>query len=184
MSERESDPSSGRVVKIALLGGVGILVVALGVRAYVLPGPRSDAHLEPFPGAPPGASDASAGGAGAAASSDPIEAKPSELPGKGRGDLRQYEARVLEAEREVKIELFGTAPECREARAWLDRERLTYEFRDTESAVNKRALRTLNPAATTPTFNVDGHMLVGFSSQRLRSAIRTAAEYQVGRSGL
>ena len=92
-----------------------------------------------------------------------------------------YELRVADAQRSVQIDLYGEGwcPSCRKARGWLDKEGIGYTYRDTSDNANKRTMRTLNPNSTIPTINIEGSVIVGFDSRRMRAAIRHAAEARV-----
>lgn len=69
------------------------------------------------------------------------------------------------AKKAVPIRLYSTSwcPHCKRARAFLTREGYAFEDHDIEaSETDKALLRSINPAGGVPTFDVAGHVIVGF----------------------
>ena len=65
---------------------------------------------------------------------------------------------------------------CKSARAYLDARGIHYTELDVELSPSARTLRDrLNPKRTVPTIDVEGQVLIGFSSERLDKMIDNAA---------
>lgn len=97
-------------------------------------------------------------------------------------DRLEKERKTRDAERRVAIEVYTApwCPACRQAVAWLQANQISFaehNVDDSESA--SRRLKSLNPKGSIPTFDIEGQVLTGFSSERVRRAIRKAAEKKV-----
>lgn|GEM_PF-234941 len=169
--------SSGGSMLQLLLGVVGVLITcAIGFRVYrVLTDrpteaatARAEPNITPPDTAAPATANAPSGGGG------------------GADDPRDHQRLVVEAERSVRIEFYGAAwcPSCRNAKAWLDAQRIDYTYRDVDAdRATKQALRALNPRGTIPTIDIEGQVIVGFNASAMRAAIRSAAEARGTRGG-
>lgn len=98
-------------------------------------------------------------------------------------DPQEHARLVADAKRSVEIDLYGESwcPRCREAKSFLDRENISYTYRDTKDDVNKHTMRALNPASTIPTIKIDDELLIGFSEASMRWHIERAAEKRVAK---
>src|SRR5262249_10693441 len=64
---------------------------------------------------------------------------------------------------------------CKQAEAFMIRHRIPFEERDvTASAEWEQELLQLNPGGAVPTFNVDGHVMIGFEPRWLLVSVRRA----------
>jgi glutaredoxin len=84
-----------------------------------------------------------------------------------------------EASRDVHVVVYttGWCPHCREAKAWMKANGVSYDERDIEaSSDNARQNRSVNPRGSIPTFDVEGDVMVGFSAGDLTSMIERAAQ--------
>lgn len=71
---------------------------------------------------------------------------------------------------------------CKRAKAWMNQQGIAYEDRDVDSSPeNARAMRSLNPRGSIPTFDVDGEVMVGFSDQGLLATMHRAARKEAAR---
>ena len=78
----------------------------------------------------------------------------------------------------VPIVMYMTTwcPVCTKASSWLRRGGYSFVEYDVETDVRaNRVMRLFNPRGTVPMFEVGGRVLIGFSPQHLRQAIRRAA---------
>lgn len=82
------------------------------------------------------------------------------------------------ARSQVSITMYSTSwcGACRAARAYFDDEGIAYREldveRDRQAAMR---MRELNPRGSVPTIDIEGQVLVGFSSRAIESAIDAAA---------
>jgi glutaredoxin len=96
----------------------------------------------------------------------------------------ERQARLEQAMRRVQVKVYYThwCPACTKARAWLDANGVSYSAYDVENDSSaKKTQRQLNPSGTIPTIDVDGIVLIGFSSSEFNSAVRRAAESKLER---
>ncbi|MGO9836829.1 MAG: glutaredoxin family protein [Polyangiaceae bacterium] len=79
----------------------------------------------------------------------------------------------------VVVYTTGWCPVCKRAKAWMASRGIPYEERNIElSSEDARAMRAINPRGSIPTFDVEGHVMVGFSEQGLVAAMQNAARRQ------
>ncbi len=84
----------------------------------------------------------------------------------------------------VSIEMYSAAwcAACGRAKEWMRGQGITYHEVDVDRRAGALAqLQMLNPRSSLPTFDVDGHIIVGFEETRLRNAIDDAVR-RVGRA--
>ncbi len=77
----------------------------------------------------------------------------------------------------VSIEMYSASwcTACSQAKVWLREQNIRYHEIDIDRGGAMGQLALLNPNRTIPTFDVGGHVLVGFRPQELASAIQDAA---------
>ena len=83
----------------------------------------------------------------------------------------------------VVVVMYSTAwcGSCVAARAYMDRQGITYVDHDIDDDASAReAMQRLNPRGSVPTLDVDGQILVGFGPQYLESALDKAARKRAG----
>jgi glutaredoxin 3 len=88
------------------------------------------------------------------------------------------------ARRKVSIALYGTeyCPVSEQAREYMRRRGIAFVERDIDSDEEALAhLEKINPLRSTPTFEVDDEVLIGFSEQKLNDAIDRAAAKRLKR---
>lgn len=86
------------------------------------------------------------------------------------------------AKRAVPIKLYSTSwcPHCKRARTFLTQQGYTFEDHDVEaSETDKALLRSMNPSGSVPTFDLGGHVLVGFDPQTFDTQMTRIAEAQL-----
>lgn len=87
-------------------------------------------------------------------------------------------ATLADASRVVSIEMYSAAwcQACSRAKAWMREQNITFHEVDVDRRAGALAqLQMLNPRSSLPTFDIDGHVVVGFDEPRLRTAIDEAA---------
>lgn len=85
--------------------------------------------------------------------------------------------------RPVSITMYMThwCPACTNATRWLRSQKISYrEVNVDRDKAGASELRRHNPRGSIPTFNIDGRILVGFSSAALTTAIATARQRRAG----
>lgn len=88
------------------------------------------------------------------------------------------------ARRKVSIAIYGTeyCPVSEQARKYMQRTGIAFVERDIDSDEEALArLEEINPVRSTPTFEVDNEVLIGFSEQHLNDAIDRAAAKRLKR---
>lgn len=89
-------------------------------------------------------------------------------------------ARALKRARaDITVTLYATTwcPACKSAREYMTTEGIAYVERDIEASPSSRAImRRLNPKGSVPTMDIDGEVLVGFSGDKIQSALDNAAK--------
>lgn len=83
------------------------------------------------------------------------------------------------AMKRVRITMYSTSwcEVCRVARGWLRDEGYTVTELDVEKSETDAVVhKSLNPAASVPTFDVEGSILVGFDRRRMAETIKGVAE--------
>lgn len=161
-------PTSIRALPLIVIGLVVVLVGGAAVHRVVMVGsdlarpvPKSESARSRHP------ASASNAGSPSPASGAPVSA--------------DREQRIVAAQREVRIDLYGEGwcPSCRAAKKYLDDNDIPYTYRDTSVPENSKAMRALNPRRTIPVIDIEGSVLVGFSARRMQAEIRRAAEVRV-----
>lgn len=102
--------------------------------------------------------------------STPLALEPSTIPD---GPMS-----LADASRVVSIEMYSASwcSSCGRAKAWMHAHDIAFHEIDVDQRAGAMAqLQMLNPRRTLPTFDVDGHVLVGFQEPSLRSAIEEQA---------
>jgi glutathione S-transferase len=85
----------------------------------------------------------------------------------------------------VPVLLFYTSwcPVCTRARAWIAANHLNVSERNVDADPEaKRALHTLNPKGSIPTFVIDGRVYVGFAPSHIWQALTSAARRELDRA--
>lgn len=170
-------------VLLLLFAGARAAFRALHDEAAVTPEPIATvvaaAAPPPIPAAPP-SSAATGTTVFAAAPLDPPVATAAPAPAAPTADgISERDAR--EQRKLVSITIYTTTwcGYCKAAKAWMNKEHLTFFERDIEhDAEAKQRMSVLNPRGGVPTINVDGQVLVGFDADNLNRAIDTAARRQ------
>jgi glutaredoxin len=181
---RASEGSRGSGLRV-VASVVGALLVALvGYRAYATLTDPGVTKVRPEPAAVMPTATATATATATTAATAMAPTATAGVPAsreQGSTSADDHERRVLEAQRSVRVDLYGAGwcPSCRKAREWLDTHGVAYTYRDTSDAVNKHTMRALNPQSTIPTIDIDGRVLVGFDGAQMRAAIRSAAAARV-----
>lgn len=94
------------------------------------------------------------------------------------GEAPEGARTLADASRVVSIEMYSAAwcEACGRAKAWMRDQDIAFHEVDVDRRAGALAqLTTLNPRRSLPTFDVDGHVVVGFDEPRLRTAIDEAA---------
>jgi glutaredoxin len=129
-----------------------------------------------------GAASPGPAASGAATADSGPEVAPISTQAQGPGELTRAE--LERAFSEVKIVVYVTdwCPRCREARAWLEHNRIRHvEYNvDNDTQARARQLK-LNPDGSIPTFDIDGQVLIGFGEDYIGNALRKAAEKRARR---
>lgn len=87
--------------------------------------------------------------------------------------------KLEQAKHQVAIKMYSTStcPYCKRARAWMAKNGYRYtEFDIEKSETDAIEMRSLNPAATTPTFTLDGSPIAGFDAQSFDAALTRVAQ--------
>lgn len=89
---------------------------------------------------------------------------------------------VSRARDEVSVVMYseGSCPSCVEARQYMTENRIAFTEHDIEASPSAREIqRRLNPKGSSPTIDVEGVVLVGFSGEGLEAMIDAAARKHV-----
>ncbi len=75
--------------------------------------------------------------------------------------------------REIRVYCTPFCPDCRRARAWLDEHRIEYLEIDVTTSLDlrERVAALNNGDLHTPTFDIDGEIVVDFQEERLASLL-------------
>jgi glutaredoxin len=147
-----------------VLLGVGLVLVALAGGALTLVEARRETPPAPVAVTPPPVITA--------------------LPAPSEPTAHASAGDMWSARRSVPITMYTTTwcPACKKARAWMNREGISYRERDVEASPEAHAeMRRLNPGGGVPTLDIDGEVLVGFDSHGIDQAIQSAADRRLRR---
>lgn len=174
--------SVGRVLTLLLV--VGVLAAIVGFSLANLRGEAAQSS-EPFPEARLQVAPADTRQSGIPAETfDEVPGLEKQAPKPApRAQLREDDlppsARDIEqAKQQVLVEMYSTTwcGACRKARSYLRARNIRYVEHDVETSSSaRRKFRKLNPRGGVPTFEVDGQVLVGFSSRGIEQARERAA---------
>jgi glutaredoxin len=163
------------------LGGVALVVVAIGGGAVIWKGARQRALAPPRDLVQ---GDARANGAA------PTPTAPVDDPGPTADEqAKQQERRLAEQDRseravEAEVRNVGVVmytvkkcEMCDAARTWMRDKGMAFREVDVEAdATGLEAMRKLTPSDQVPVFDVDGEVLVGFGPTTVLGAVRRAAD--------
>lgn len=95
-----------------------------------------------------------------------------------------FEARARKRARaNVSVTMYSTrwCPSCTAAREYMTREGILFTEHDIEQSESARTImHRLNPRKSIPTIDIDGAVLVGFSSAKIEGAIDAAVKKRTG----
>lgn len=195
--ERGAEPAASPRLAIGVAAALLLAVLAAGAvhmsRRPAKDAPISAASTEsangvaarapapgPPPGAPPGAFEAPADRPAMPPPGSPLGA-PTPAPEQAPGAHVAAGPDLVDlavARRSVTITMYttGWCPRCKEAKAWMAANGVSYTERDTEANdANRAECKRFNPEGSIPTTVVDGAVLIGFADRYFRDAIDGAA---------
>lgn len=94
----------------------------------------------------------------------------------------EAKARLEGAMRRVQVTMYATSwcELCQRAQGFFGSKGISLRVLDIEkSETDKILLRSINPAQSVPTFDVEGQVLVGYSERALEEAVLRAAEKKI-----
>ncbi len=97
----------------------------------------------------------------------------------------ERESQLQRTMRHVPVTMYMApwCPACRQAKEWLQENGVSYTQIDVEqSDSGRRALRSMSPRGSIPTFNIQGTVVVGFDAGGIRRALRAKAEAELDNS--
>ena len=153
-------PTPPAVRAATFVGGLGILVAgtAVAYRAWGLIGLHADV------------------GRAAGELEGGHEARPLSIASTDRTETLVQ--RPNDSVQSLPIVVYTTSwcPVCKRAKSWMRAQGISFEERDVEtSASYGREIRAINPRGSVPTFQIDGHTLVGFDPSAVMSSIQRAS---------
>jgi glutaredoxin len=165
-------PPRDRLTAVALIAGVGVLLVALGVGVWLEWNRRAKIALEN-----PDETETPAEQARTPAAAQDLSRRP---PRERRAEPREpREPPPDVAPRgDVPVRMFTAAwcGACKSARAWLKRNRIPFTELDVEADPKARQDQlALNPRGSLPTLDIGGRVVVGFSPDAIQRALREAS---------
>jgi glutaredoxin len=89
------------------------------------------------------------------------------------------DAQLEAAKKTVKITLYGTSwcPHCKRARRFMNEKGLAFTDLDIESSpTDKVLLESINPKASIPTLDIEGEVMIGWSTPRFEELLTKVAE--------
>jgi glutaredoxin 3 len=199
--ERGAEPAASPRLAIGVAAALLSVVLAAGA-LHMSRRPANDAPIaavstesanggaarapapEPPPGGPPGAFAAPADRPRLPLPESPVAPPtPAQAPNAPNAPIAEVAAGpdvvdLAVARRAVTITMYTTTwcPRCKEARAWMAANGVSYTERDIEANdANEAECKRYNPKGSIPTTVVDGAVLIGFGERHFRDAIDGAA---------
>jgi glutaredoxin len=114
-----------------------------------------------------------------AASATPSALEPAAL------DAKQLE-RIDELKKHVQIKMYSTAtdPLCERVRTYFKKRGYTFiDYDIDKSDTDKIEMKSLNPAGTVPTFDIEGTVLVGMDREEFEATLTRIAEAKLKQAG-